>query len=497
MRPLSFRLAPLVLAALACASAADPVVLDQVDERLHDHDAVRAATDRYAEDLRTEGWEVHLRPYDVRSAETGERGHRHLPAEVLDLYRSIRTVWREVGASLAGVVLVGDFPAAGIAHIQDVQIGDKLEQHEMDYFCVDAMLADPTGYWEWLPLAPTLPPGSPETMRLPFDEGRHPGGSLYPRTEWSAPAFVLLHRSEVAHADRTPGRFGAVPRFWVGRVSAAQTAWVTGPDGWEWSAQEEVRQLVEFFERNHAHRTSRREPTGYLFLDRDFAGDWPAGKARMAAAVPAERIRVQSDDPAFAPVDQATFAGYLESFRGDYLFHEASMHSDRLNHYFAGLEGSDDPPADFPDRWRFPGSEFEVEIPRGSLQAGHLRAIPGASTLPRFYLLAGCDLGDILHRCPMMVDGQHISPETPLARMYGAYNLGLSYLMLARGLAVLCHNVTNPPGDWAPVYRAMGEGRSFGDGVLEVMRAENDAGLPHYRNVIFGDPTLRLEGAPR
>jgi hypothetical protein len=28
--------------------------------------------------------------------------------------------------------------------------------------------------------------------------------------------------------------------------------------------------------------------------------------------------------------------------------------------------------------------------------------------------------------------------------------------------------------------------------VLALMRVENAANLPHYRNVVFGDPTLRL-----
>ena len=60
------------------------------------------------------------------------------------------------------------------------------------------------------------------------------------------------------------------------------------------------------------------------------------------------------------------------------------------------------------------------------------------------------------------------------------------------GLAVLAHNVTNPPGDYTPIYDAWRQGRSFGDGLMTLMTNENNTRLPHYRNVVFGDPTLRL-----
>lgn len=45
---------------------------------------------RYFDDLQTEGWEVAAYSYDVRSHESGERYHRHLPSEFLDLYRFVR-----------------------------------------------------------------------------------------------------------------------------------------------------------------------------------------------------------------------------------------------------------------------------------------------------------------------------------------------------------------------------------------------------------------------
>ena len=91
-----------------------------------------------------------------------------------------------------------------------------------------------------------------------------------------------------------------------------------------------------------------------------------------------------------------------------------------------------------------------------------------------------------------MIDGEHISPTTKLNRQYGAQALAVAYLMQARGLAILAHNVTNPVGDYTPLYNALHEGESFGDGVLALMVEENNANLPHYRNVVFGDPTLRL-----
>jgi hypothetical protein len=36
------------------------------------------------------------------------------------------------------------------------------------------------------------------------------------------------------------------------------------------------------------------------------------------------------------------------------------------------------------------------------------------------------------------------------------------------------------------------QNRSLGEAVLAMMRAENAAKLPHYRNVVFGDSTLPL-----
>jgi hypothetical protein len=91
-----------------------------------------------------------------------------------------------------------------------------------------------------------------------------------------------------------------------------------------------------------------------------------------------------------------------------------------------------------------------------------------------------------------MIDGEHISPATPLNRQYGAQVLGVAYLIHGNGLAVLAHNVTNPVGDYTPIYNAFAQNGTFGDGVMALLVAENNAKLPYYRNVVFGDPTLRL-----
>lgn len=66
-------------------------------------------------------------------------------------------------------------------------------------------------------------------------------------------------------------------------------------------------------------------------------------------------------------------------------------------------------------------------------------------------------------------------------------------VMRYNGLAVLAHNVTNPPADYTPVYQAWQQGKPLGDGLLQLMLNENVVGGPHfYRNIVFGDPTLKL-----
>jgi hypothetical protein len=118
--------------------------------------------------------------------------------------------------------------------------------------------------------------------------------------------------------------------------------------------------------------------------------------------------------------------------------------------------------------------------------------VPNKSALSRFYLLGGCDVAKILFRPQYLVDGEKTSPTTPLNRQYGAHMLGTAYLADAMGLAVLTHNVTNPPGDYTVLFQTLQQNNPFGEAVLALMRAENAANLPHYRNVIFGDPTLNL-----
>jgi hypothetical protein len=118
--------------------------------------------------------------------------------------------------------------------------------------------------------------------------------------------------------------------------------------------------------------------------------------------------------------------------------------------------------------------------------------VPNKSALSRFYLLGGCDVAKILFRPQDLVDGEKTSPMTPLNRQYGAHMLGTTYLAHAMGLAVLARNVTNPPGDYTVLFLTLQQNRPFGEAMIVLMRAENAANLPHYRNVIFDDPTLKL-----
>lgn len=400
---------------------------------------------------------------------------------------------------LKGVVLVGDFPAAGVNIVEDRKVGNTLEQHEMDYFCVDAILADPFGYWEWMSIAPMVPPGNTKTLRLPYDEGRHPTGALYPRNQWSTPGFVTFRhsdvgtrQSEVHHSQRNQNQFGAEPKYWIGRITMSQAAWRTGLQGWEYSFEEEVRLLVDYFNRNHAHRTTRRNKSGYIFLDKDFANNWQGEKNKMATVIPQQNIRVHADSPNFAADQKASITNYFASFQQEYLVCQYVMHSDELNHYFSAESGQDVFPTNFPVSYTSPASNSSVTLVRGTVKASHLIAIPGKSSKPRYYLLGGCDVGAILKRPKFLVEGEHISPATPLHRQYGAFVLGISYLAHANGLAVLAHNVTNPPGDYTVLYQVWQQGKSFGEDVLELMKKENNEKQPHYRNVIFGDPTLRL-----
>ena len=454
---------------------------------------------RYFDDLQNEGWEVCAYRYDVRSHETGEQYHRHLPCEVLELYRCIREFYHASEGLLSGVILIGDFPAAGTLLVEDRLVGNTLQQHELDFFGVDAMLADPWGYWEWLPVAPMVEPGDERTLRLPFDEERNPRGALYPRNQWSAPGFVVFRHSEIGtrqpevhHSQRDASRSGAVPQYWIGRITAAQAAWRTGPDGWKYSADEEIRLLVGYFDRNHIHRTTHRSRKGYIFLDRDFAGNWLNERNKMTAAIPQQEIVVHADSPSFGAADKASISNYLASFQQEFLVCQYTMHSDWLNHYFAAEAGQDVFPTAFPTVYASPGSNFSVDLSQGSVKASHLVAVPNKSPQSRFYLLDGCDAGAILHRPRSLTDGERISPATPLHRQYGAFVLGVTYLMHANGLAVLAHNVTNPAGDHTPIYQRWQQDECFGQGIMALMRAENDSRLPYYRNIVFGDPTLRL-----
>lgn len=454
---------------------------------------------RYFDDLQHEGWEVIAYSYDVRSHETNNRYHRHLPSEFLDLYRFVRQFYETAQSAVDGVVLVGDFPAAGVATLEDRQNGANLEQHELDYFAVDAVLADPCGYWEWMGVAPMLPPDSTQRTRLPWDESRHPSGGLYVRNQWSAPAFVAHEQAQwqVHHAERNPQKHAADPKFWIGRITASQSAWRTGQSGLEYSESEELRLLVDYFHRNHRHRTLPRQRRGYIFLDLDFAGGWQNECNRMANVIAQANIVVNADDNAIAAAQRGTIANYLNSFTQEFLVCQYVMHSDFLNHYFAGQQGGTDAvPATFPQNFTSPGSAFSVPVPKGqtSIKALHHFALPNRSSHSRFYLLGGCDVGDILHRPQFLVEGERVSPGTPLHRQHGAQGLAVTYLMRCNGLAVLAHNVTNPPADYTPVYEAWQQGRCLGDGVLELMRNENVVGqIPHpYRNIVFGDPTLKL-----
>src|SRR5262245_15218435 len=91
-----------------------PRVLVIVEERLlgsllASFTGGNSALTRYFDDLQSEGWEVVAYRYDVRSHETGERAHRHLPSEFLDLHRFVRSVYEAAQGVIAGVMLIGDF----------------------------------------------------------------------------------------------------------------------------------------------------------------------------------------------------------------------------------------------------------------------------------------------------------------------------------------------------------------------------------------------------
>ncbi|TKK67643.1 hypothetical protein FC093_12880 [Ilyomonas limi] len=453
---------------------------------------------RFFDDLQNEGWEVVAYSLDVRSHETRERYHRHLPDEFLDLYRFVKKFYH-AAQTLGGVLLVGDFPTAGIVNLEDRQVGQILEQHELDYFSVDAVLADPHGYWEWMATAPTFPPGSNLGGRLPFDDSRHPNGSLYNRNQWSAPGFIThaLAQWQVHHAERTNQKHAADSKFWVGRITASQSAWRTGQSGLEYSEQEELRLLVDYFNRNHEHRTTSRQRRGYIFLDLDFAGGWESESNKWTNSVTQSSIVVNADSNSLPATQWATIENYFNSFSEEHLVCYYMMHSDFLNHYFAAQPGSTEVvPAAFPQSFTSPGSVFSVSVPGGqtSVKALHHFALPNRSPYSRFYLLGGCDVGDIIHRPQYLAAGERISPATPLHRQYGAQNLAVTYLMRCNGLAVLAHNVTSIPADYTPVYEAWQQGQCLGDGILQLMRNENVAGqIPHpYRNIVFGDPTLKL-----
>jgi hypothetical protein len=211
----------------------------------------------------------------------------------------------------------------------------------------------------------------------------------------------------------------------------------------------------------------------------------------MGAVIPPQNITINADDPALPAGQRATIANYITSFQQEYLLCELVMHSDWLNHYFAA--GEDVFPGNFPNSFSTPGTNYTVSIlPSNTVKASHLIAIPNKAGTSRFYLLGGCDVGAIIHRPEFLTDGEHISAATPLSRQYGAQVLGLAYLMHANGLVVLAHNVTNPVGDYTVLYETLQQGHSFGEGILKLMQNENNGRLPHYRNVLFGDPTLRL-----
>lgn len=326
-----------------------------------------------------------------------------------------------------------------------------------------------------------------------------PGGALYLRNQWNAPAFVVHNQGkwQVHHSERNPQKFTADPKFWIGRITASQSAWRTGQNGLEYSEAEELRLLADYFDRNHRHRTSSRQRRGYVFLDSDFGGAWQNENARMSTVAQASMV-VHADDNALPVTQRGTVANYLNSFTQEFLICEYVMHSDFVNHYFKGQPGgSEEPiPATFPQNFNSPGSTFSVPVPGGPsfVQAVHHFALPNRSPQSRFYLLGGCDVGAILQRPQYLVDGQKISPGTPLHRQYGAQNLAVTYLMRCNGLAVLAHNVTSIAADYTPVYQAWQQGKCLGDGVLQLMKNENVAGqIPHpYRNIVFGDPTLKL-----
>lgn len=453
---------------------------------------------RFLDDLQNEGWEVAAYSYDVRSHESGERCHRHLPSEFLDLYRFVRQFYEVAQGALAGLLLAGDFPAAGIVGLGDLEGGTG--QQELDYFGADAVLADPNGYWDQVGAAPMVPPGSSKFVPLPWDESRAPYGALYLRDQWSAPGFVAhLHRKwQVNHAERSSQQWVAEPKFWVGRITAAQSAWRTGQGGLEYSESEEMRLLVEYFHRNHQYRTTRdRVKRGYVFVDLDWAGSWATHRASMANAVPQANIVVNADTAPHDSTHRATVANYVGSFNQDFQVCHYIMHGDAQNHYFTSPPNApDSAPANFPQSFTSPGSAFSVAVPgfATSVKALHHFAMPNRAPSPRFYLLGGCGAGDILHRPRGLVDVEKISAVTPLHRQHGAQNLGVTYLMRCNGLAVLAHNTVNQPGDCGPIYQAWQQGKCMGEGVLQIMRNENVVGgIPNpYRNIVFGDPTLRL-----
>jgi hypothetical protein len=260
------------------------------------------------------------------------------------------------------------------------------------------MLADPFGYWEWLPIAPMVPPGSPETLRLPYDENRHPirdahgdlidsHGPLYPRNQWTAPGFVHTRQSEVHHSQRNPNHYGSEPKYWVGRITAAQAAWRTGPQGWEYSIEEEVRLLVDYFDRNHTHRSGRQSTNGYIFVTDPGLADWQQEKAKMEMILAQGNITVNADYPAVGVGQEASVTNYIASFEQDYLVCELVMHSDWLNHSFSTNDpnyptpaGAEEFPANFPDQFTSTGSNFPVPLPK-SRSEKVFRA--GRSGIPR------------------------------------------------------------------------------------------------------------------
>jgi len=185
-----------------------------------------------------------------------------------------------------------------------------------------------------------VPPGSPQVLRLPYDEGAPPNFAFYRCDQWSATRIRLMRQSRGPPLAAGPESLRADPKYWIDASASRRRPGATGPQGWS-VGDEEIRLLIDVFNRNHAHRTTPRTRRGYIFLDKGFRGGWQAERTKMSAAVPVANITVHADTAAFAANQKASIANYVASFQQDYLVCQYVMHSELLNHYFQAESGQD------------------------------------------------------------------------------------------------------------------------------------------------------------